>query len=72
MPFQRTDHFELRVRFNLQQLPEKIWALSGTPPVVIYEDPPDGAIVAPDRFGEIHVEFHGLRVGLGYGVRWQE
>jgi hypothetical protein len=72
MPFQRTDHFELRVRFDPERLPARIWALSGTPPVVIYEDPPDGAVLAPDRFGEIRVEFHGLRIGLGYGVRWAE
>jgi DNA-binding XRE family transcriptional regulator len=72
MPFQRTDHFELRVRFDPERLPERIWALSGTPPVVIYEDPPDGAVLTPDRFGEIRVEFHGLRIGFGYGVRWAE
>lgn len=72
MPFQRTDHFELRVRFNPGQLPERVWALSGTPPVVIYEDQPDGAVLTPDRFGEIRIEFHGLRLGLGYGVCWQE
>lgn len=72
MPFQRTDYFGLRVRFNPQRLPRVIWALSGTPPVVIYEDRPDGAILIPDRFGEIHVEFHNLRLGFGYGVHWEE
>jgi DNA-binding XRE family transcriptional regulator len=72
LPLQRTDHFELRVRFDPAHLPERIWALSGTPPVVIYEDPPDGAVLTPDRFGEIRVAFHGLRIGLGYGLRWED
>jgi len=72
MPFQRTDHFALRVRFDPERIPTKIWALSGTPPVVIYKDGPDGAILKPDRFGEICVEFRDLRLGLGYGVHWQE
>ena len=72
MPFQRTDYFELQVRFNPEQLPEQIWVLDGTPPVVIYEDQPTGTVLTPDRFGEIRVEFHSLRLGLGYGVCWQE
>jgi hypothetical protein len=72
MPFHRTDHFELHVRFDPQRLPANVWALSGTPPVVLYEDQPDGEILTPDRFGEIQVEFRDLRLGLGYGVHWQE
>jgi len=72
MPFQRTDYFELVVRFDPQRLPRRIWVLSEMPPVVLYEDGPGGDVLTPDRFGEIRVEFRNLRLGLGYGVRWQE
>jgi len=72
MPFHRTDHYELRVRFDPQHLPKKIWRICGTPPVVLYEDHPEGAALTPDRFGEIRVEFDDLRLGLGYGIHWQE
>jgi DNA-binding XRE family transcriptional regulator len=72
MPFQRTDRFSLRVRFNPQRLPKSVRALRGTPPVVIYEDQPDGTVLTPDRFGEINIEFRNIRLGLGYGVFWQE
>ena len=72
VPFTRSDHFELRVRFNLRNLPRSVWMLSGTPTAVIYERGPLDETLVPDRFGEVHVSFHGLRLGLGYGVRWQE
>jgi hypothetical protein len=72
VPFNRSDHFELRVRFNPQHLPRAIWALHGVPTAVIYEHGPTQATLAPDRFGEVHVAFRTLRLGLGYGVCWQE
>jgi transcriptional regulator with XRE-family HTH domain len=72
VPFSRSDHFELRVRFNPRQLPRAVWALSGVPTAVIYERGPLHETLVPDRFGEVHVSFRSLRLGLGYGVCWQE
>jgi hypothetical protein len=72
VPFNRSDRFELRVRFNPRQLPRAIWMLQGAPTAVIYERGPTPATLTPDRFGEVHVSFRALRLGLGYGVCWQE
>lgn len=72
VPFNRSDHFELRVRFDPRHLPRAIWALHGAPTAVIYERGPTHETLMPDRFGEVHVTFRALRLGLGYGVCWQE
>jgi transcriptional regulator with XRE-family HTH domain len=72
VPFRRSDYFELRVRFSLDRLPRSVWVLSGAPTAVIYERSPASQTLSPDRFGEIHVRFRDLRLGLGYGVCWQE
>jgi hypothetical protein len=72
VPYNRSDHFELRVRFNPQHLPREIWVLHGAPTAVIYERVPTHETLVPDRFGEVHVTFRALRLGLGYGVCWQE
>jgi hypothetical protein len=72
VPFRRSDYFDLRVRFSRERPPRAVWMLSGVPTAVIYERGPATETLAPDRFGEIHVEFRDLRLGLGYGVCWQE
>jgi Helix-turn-helix domain len=72
VPFRRSDYFELRVRFSLDRLPRSVWVLSGAPTAVIYQRSPASQTLSPDRFGEIHVRFRDLRLGLGYGVCWQE
>jgi len=72
VPFRRSDYFELRVRFDLDRLPRSVWMLSGAPTAVIYERSPASQTLSPDRFGEIHLRFSDLRLGLGYGICWQE
>jgi hypothetical protein len=72
VPLRRTDSFEARVRFNPARLPSAVWKLSGAPPAVIYERRPARDRLTPDRFGEVHVRFHDLRLGLSYGVCWQD
>ena len=72
VPLGRSDRFELRIRFARDRLPQAVWILSGVPTAVIYERGETGAALAPDRFGEVHAEFRDLRVGHGYGIRWQE
>jgi transcriptional regulator with XRE-family HTH domain len=72
VPLRRSDYFELRVRFDREQLPQAVWLLSGVPTAVIYERGPARERLVPDRFGEVHVSFRNLRRGLGYGVCWQD
>lgn len=72
VPYNRSDQFELRVRFNPRHPPRAIWALNGAPTAVIYERGPSHETLVPDRFGEVHVTFRTLRLALGYGVCWQE
>lgn len=70
VPFCRSDHFELRVRFPPGRPPQAVSVLDGVPTAVIYDRSAAGETVAPDRFGEVRVEFRSLQVGRGYGVRW--
>lgn len=72
VPFSRSDHFDLRVRFNPGYLPRAVWILPGAPTAVIYQREPLHETLVPDRFGEVHVSFCALRPGLGYGLCWQE
>jgi hypothetical protein len=72
VPFTRSDHFELRVRFDPRHLPQAVWVLPGAPTSVIYQRGPLHDALVPDRFGEVRVSFRTLRLGFGYGVCWQE
>jgi hypothetical protein len=72
VPFRRSDHFELRVRFGPRHLPRAVSVLRAAPTAVIYEREPAAEQVLPDRFGEVQVSFSDLRLGLGYGLRWSE
>jgi hypothetical protein len=72
VPFRRSDHFDLHVRFSPLHLPRSVWLLRAVPTAVIYERDPAAEMVAPDRFGDVHVSFRDLRPGLGYGVSWRE
>jgi hypothetical protein len=72
VPFRRSDHFDLRVRFDPQRLPRSVWVLRDAPTAMIYQWEPSAQTVVPDRFGEVHASFREMRPGLGYGVRWRE
>jgi Helix-turn-helix domain len=72
VPFRRSDHFDLRVRFSPRHPPRAVWVLRAAPTAVIYEREPAAETVRPDRFGEVQVSFDDLRLGLGYGLRWSE
>jgi len=72
VPLSRSDHFDLRVRFNPRHLPQAVWTLRGAPTTVIYQGTPTEETLVPDRFGEVHVSFRSLRTGFGYGVCWLE
>lgn len=70
VPLRRSDHFELRIRFDPARLPRMVWRLTEVATAVIYEDKPTSDILEPDCFGEIQCEFRNLRQGFGYGLRW--
>ncbi len=72
VPLRRSDHFDLRVRFSVRNLPKVIWKLTAVPTAVIYERSPASETMTPDRFGQVHVTFSDLRPGLGYGLMWQD
>lgn len=72
VPLRRSDAFDLRIRFDLANLPRRIWRLDEVPTAVIYDRKPGPDLLTPDRFGEIYTEFRNLRQGHGYGVCWQE
>ncbi len=72
VPYRRSDHFELRVRFDPDRLPECVWILRDAPAALIYQGAPTAETVTPDRFGEITISFRDMRPGLGYGLRWAE
>ncbi len=70
LPLQRSDHCDIRVRFDRDRLPRRVWKLAGVPTAVLYQASPAGELMTPDRFGEVHVEFSDMRPGLSYGVSW--
>jgi hypothetical protein len=72
VPFRRSDHFDLRVRFDPRRPPRRVWLLRDAPTAVIYQRDPATQTIAPDRFGEAHASFRDMRPGLGYGFRWSE
>jgi len=71
-PKHRTDYFEVRVRFGADNPHATIWKLDSVATAVIYERKPVGEVIRPDRFGEVYAEFRNLKVGYGYGVRWND
>lgn len=71
VPYQRSDHFQLRVRFGPQRVPREVWALRHAPTAAIYAREPTPETLTPDRFGELCVSFENLRPGLGYGISWR-
>jgi transcriptional regulator with XRE-family HTH domain len=72
VPYRRSDHFELRVRFGPHRIPSLVWLLTGTPATVIYRQAPTAHLLTPNRFGEVYASFRDMSPGLGYGISWHE
>jgi len=72
VPYQRSDYFELRVRFDPRRPPEAVWLVREAPTTVIYRREPTGEKLIPDRFGEVYASFRDMRPGMGYGICWRE
>jgi len=72
IPYRRSDHFELRIRFAVAHVPDAVWVVRDAPTAVLYQAGPGTERLTPDRFGEVYASFRGLRPGLGYGICWRE
>ncbi|HEX4704697.1 MAG TPA: hypothetical protein VH352_21390 [Pseudonocardiaceae bacterium] len=62
--------FDLRVRFDAQRLPTKLWQLSKVFQADIDDPGGQGEIIPVDTAGELHLRFEDLTPGFAYGARW--
>ena len=72
VPYRRSDHFDLRLRFGHAVMPRTVWLLDGVPGAVLHLPDPGAPTLDLDRFGEVHATFDAMRPGLSYGIRWLE
>lgn len=70
VPKHRTDLFELRVRFDLDQLPERIWKLTDAFQRDVDDPTPAGETLSSNVAGEVRTIFRQLTPGRAYGLRW--
>lgn len=71
VPARRCDLFDLRIRFDRNRPPSALWRVADQLYVGREERLPDSPVLGPDKCGEIHEAFHGLRPGFSYGVSWR-
>lgn len=69
-PNRGCDEFELRVRFDPQRPPSKIWRVDDAYPRDVDEAEPSETLLELDRAGEVNQSFRTLLPGHGYGVQW--
>jgi hypothetical protein len=70
VPDRPCELFDLRVRFDLADLPWRISLLRGALDRDIASPAYSGETRAADQAGEIHLVFRDLVPGLAYGARW--
>lgn len=70
-PLRPCQRFSVRVRFGLDALPRRVWAVSGLTPREIDKHEPSEDIREVDGAGEVYAEFHDLVQGCGYGLQWE-
>jgi hypothetical protein len=66
-----TDRIELRVKFDVAELPGRVWRIDGLIPEAHAGDPEQSEPLEPDEFGCVEAEFVRPPQGLTYGVAWQ-
>jgi hypothetical protein len=66
----RCDAFDLRIRFDPERLPAEIWRVNQGYFGDLDDDAAPRDVVDVDRTGEVHLVFHRLRQGFGYGAQW--
>jgi hypothetical protein len=70
IPDHPCDLFDLRLRFDRDRPPWRIWQLRGALDRDLGDHERTGEISTPDAAGELHLVFRDLTPGLAYGARW--
>lgn len=71
-PDRRCEEFHLRVRFDPDRVPAKVWRVSEVFHRDLDDDQaPTDQLLTVDKAGEIDLTFHSLLPGHGYGARWR-
>jgi hypothetical protein len=70
LPRERCALFDLRVRFDREHPPLKVWQLVKTFQSDVDDAGGQGEIVSVDAAGELHLRFEDLSPGFAYGARW--
>lgn len=70
-PLMPCGSFELRVRFDQEQLPRAVWRLERVPPRLLDERRPGAALLTPNQAGDLSLVFSDLVQGYGYGLAWR-
>jgi hypothetical protein len=70
IPHRRCDEVEMRLRFQPDRVPRRLWRVTGAPVRVVDDAQPSGELLAPDAAGEIRLGFSRPRMGFAYGVQW--
>jgi hypothetical protein len=68
----RCDAFDLRIRFDPERIPTEVWRVYEWYSGDLEDDTAPRDPVDVDSTGELHLVFHRLRQGLGYGAQWTE
>ncbi len=66
----RCDLFDLRIRFDRERLPQRVWRVSRLFHREVDEIQHAGEVVTPDAAGDLHLQFSDLAPGFGYGAQW--
>ncbi|SEF29527.1 hypothetical protein SAMN05421837_104738 [Amycolatopsis pretoriensis] len=65
------DSFDLNVRFDRTEPPQRIWRIDGDLSKDAGDPVPPRKPLFLDSAGEVRTEFHGLQPARSYGVGWQ-
>jgi hypothetical protein len=69
-PATRCDRFHLRVRFDPERAPARIWRVAEAFHRDLDERVLDGEALHPDACGDLQTSFEDLLPGYGYGIQW--
>ena len=67
----RYNRFDLRIRFDPEQLPAWIRRVEGETVRQFEDARPTARLLVPDAAGEVRQEFRDLTMFLGYGIQWK-
>ena len=69
-PSTRCDRFHLRVRFDPERVPTRIWRVADAFHRDLDERVLEGETLHPDSCGDLQTSFDDLMPGYGYGIQW--